>query len=169
MINLRWELESYLLTTQRADPSSSRIPEEQQEGRNGGKTGNQDIRGLYQPLSKIKKGSNIKSKNRSHHIEDNKGDQQPQGGVGGSGLRRASVVLSGGVDILHPLAVSVQEKHHGATGPDHEANKHGIWAGPQDDNPCTGTWGWAEPIGLSISIIVSVRWSSDFHRNINVH
>ena len=90
-------------------------------------------------MSKIKKGSDIKSKNRSHHIEDDKGDHQHQGGVGGSGLWRASVVPSGGVDILHPLAVSVQEKHHGATGPDHEANKHGIRGGPQDDNPCIGT------------------------------
>ena len=51
--------------------------------------------------------------------------------MGGSGLRGASVVPSGGVNILHPLAVSEQEKHHGATGPDHEANKHGIRDRPQ--------------------------------------
>ena len=51
--------------------------------------------------------------------------------MGGSGLRGASVVPSGGVDILYPLAVSEQEKHHGATGPDHEANKHGIRDRPQ--------------------------------------
>ena len=70
----------------RAESSSSRIPEEQQEGRNGGKTGNQDIRGLYQPLSKIKKGSDIKNKNRSRHVEDDKGDHQHQDGAGGSGL-----------------------------------------------------------------------------------
>ena len=38
--------------------------------------------------------------------------------------------LAGGVDILRPLAVSVQ-KHHGATGPDHEATEHGITDGPQ--------------------------------------
>ena len=31
-----------------------------------------------------------------------------------------------GVWIYCPLVVSVQEKHHGATGPDHEGNKHGI-------------------------------------------
>ena len=97
-----------------------------QEGRNGGKTENQDIRGLYQPLSKIKKGSDIKNKNRSHHVEDDEGDHQHQDGAGGSGLRGASAVPSVGVNILHSLVVSVQEKHHGATGPDHEANKHDI-------------------------------------------
>ena len=43
---------------------------------------------------------------------------------------------SGGVNRLHPLVVSVQEKHHGDTGPDHEANKHGIRDGSQVDKAC---------------------------------
>ena len=30
-----------------------------------------------------------------------------------------------------PLTVSEQEKHHGATGPDHEGKNHGIRDGPQ--------------------------------------
>ena len=51
--------------------------------------------------------------------------------MGGSGLWGASVVSSGGVNILHPLVVSEQEKHHGATGPDHEGKKHGIRDRPQ--------------------------------------
>ena len=72
------------------------------------------------------KSTNTKSKNRIQHIEDDKGDHQHQDCVGGSGLWGASVVSSGGVNILHFLVVSVQKKHHGATGPDHEANKYGI-------------------------------------------
>ena len=81
----------------------------------------------------------MENKTVIQQVEDNEGDHQHQDGVGGSGLWGASVVSSGGVDILHPLVVSVQEKHHGATGPDHETNKHSIRGGPQDDNLCTGT------------------------------
>ena len=40
-----------------------------------------------------------------------------------------------GVNILHLLAVSVQ-KHHGATGLDHEAKKHGIRDEPQVAKAC---------------------------------
>ena len=68
----------------------------------------------------------MENKTIIQHVEDDIGDHEHQDGVGGSGLRGASVVPSGGVDILYPLVVSVQEKHHGATGPDHEGNKHGI-------------------------------------------
>ena len=68
----------------------------------------------------------MENKTIIQHVEDDIGDHEHQDGVGGSGLRGASVVPSGGVDILHPLVVSVQEKHHGATGPDHEGNKHVI-------------------------------------------
>ena len=35
------------------------------------------------------------------------------------------------VSLLHE-----QEKHHGATGPDHEGKKHGIRGGPQVDTAC---------------------------------
>lgn len=49
------------------------------------------------------------------------------------------MVSSAGVDILHPLVVSEQEKHHGTTGPDHEGKKHGIRDGPQEDSGCIGT------------------------------
>ena len=59
--------------------------------------------------------------------------------MGGSGLRGASVVPSRGVDILYPLAVSEQEKHHGATGPDHEGKKHSIRDEPQVANTCDST------------------------------
>ena len=51
--------------------------------------------------------------------------------MGGSGLRGSPGVPSGGVNILHPLVVSEQEKHHEATGTDHEGKKHGIRDGPQ--------------------------------------
>ena len=73
----------------------------------------------------------MENKTAIQQVEDNEGDYEHQDGVGGSGLWGESVVSSGGVDILHPLVVSVQEQHHGATGPDHEGNKHGIWDGPQ--------------------------------------
>ena len=46
------------------------------------------------------------------------------------------MVSSGGVNILHPLVVSEQEKHHGATGPDHEGKKHGIRDEPQVAKAC---------------------------------
>ena len=59
--------------------------------------------------------------------------------MGCSGLRGASVVPSGGVKILHPLVVSVQEKHHGAAGADHEGNKHGIRDEPQVAEACDST------------------------------
>ena len=68
----------------------------------------------------------IDNKKRIQHVEDGKGDHQHQDGVGSSGLWAALVVARVGVNILHPLVVSVQEKQHGATGPNCEANKHGI-------------------------------------------
>ena len=46
---------------------------------------------------------------------------------------------SRGVNILQPLVVSVQEKHHGATGPDHEANKHDIRDEPKVAKACDST------------------------------
>ena len=46
------------------------------------------------------------------------------------------MVSSAGVNILNPLVVSEQEKHHGATGPDHEGKKDGIRDGPQVDKAC---------------------------------
>ena len=49
------------------------------------------------------------------------------------------MVPSGGVKILHPLVVSVQEKHHGAAGADHEGNKHGIRDEPQVAEACDST------------------------------
>lgn len=73
----------------------------------------------------------MENKTVIQQVEDNEGDHQHQDGVGGSGLWGASVVSSGGVNILHPLVVSEQEKHHGATGPDHEGKKHGIRDRPQ--------------------------------------
>ena len=64
-------------------------------------------------------------------MNNDEGDHQQKDGVGGSGLRGASVVSCGGVSILHPLELSEQEKHRRATGPDHQAKKHGIRDGPQ--------------------------------------
>ena len=84
----------------RGESSSSRIPKEQQERRNGGKTGNLDIRGLYQPQMNIKKGCDIKNKHRIQQVEGDEGDRQHQDGAGGSGLRGAFVVSSRGVDVL---------------------------------------------------------------------
>ena len=81
----------------------------------------------------------MENKTIIQHVEDDIGDHEHQDGVGGSGLRGASVVPSGGVDILYPLVVSVQEKHHGATGPDHEANKHDIRDEPKVAKACDGT------------------------------
>ena len=68
----------------------------------------------------------MENKTVIQQVEDNEGDYEHQDGVGGSGLWGASVVSSAGMNILHFLVVSVQKKHHGATGPDHEANKYGI-------------------------------------------
>ena len=86
-------------------------------------------------------GPDIKSEYRIQQVEDDKGDNQHQDGVGGSGLRGASVVSSGGVNILHPLVVSEQEKHHGATGTDHEGKKHGIRDGPKVHKTCVRSCG----------------------------
>ena len=80
---------------------------------------------------KIREGTDIRSKNRIQHREEDKGDHQHQDGAGGSVLREVLMASSGAVYILHPLVVSVQEKQHGATGPCHEANKHDIRDGPQ--------------------------------------
>ena len=46
--------------------------------------------------------------------------------MGSSGLRGASVVSSGGVNILHPLVVSEQEKHHGEEGKDYPLQYSGL-------------------------------------------
>lgn len=59
--------------------------------------------------------------------------------MGGSNLQGASVVTIGGVNMLYTLLVSVQEKHCGATGPDHETDEHGIRDGVQDDDAGAGT------------------------------
>lgn len=40
---------------------------------------------------------------------------------------------AGDVYPMHILVVAVQEKNQGTTGPDHEADKHGIRDGPQVD------------------------------------
>ena len=104
--------------------------------------------------------SDIKRKNGIQYVNDDKGDHQHQDGVGGSGLWGASVVSSGGVNIRHPLAVSVQ-KHHGATGLDHEAKKHGIRDEPQGDRAIGRIWGWAKPHSLVISTVVCVLWGQE--------
>ena len=78
----------------------------------------------------------MKNKTVIQHVEGDKGDHQHQDGVGSSGPWGAFVVPSGGVNILRPLVGSVQEKHHGAAGADHEANKHGIRGGPKVAKAC---------------------------------
>ena len=98
----------------------------------------QNKSGLHQSQTRLQKNSGVKLESGIQYVKVDKGDHQHQGGVGGSGLRGASVVSSGGVNILHPLVVSEQEKYHGATGPDHEGKKHGIRGGPQEDNGCIG-------------------------------
>lgn len=56
------------------------------------------------------KNSQIKRKSGIQYVNNDEGDHQHQdGGVRGSGLRVPSVVPGEGVDILHPLAVSVQK------------------------------------------------------------
>ena len=51
------------------------------------------------------------------------------------------MVPIGGVNIQHPLVVSEQEKHHGATGPDHEGKKHGIRDEPKVHKTCIRSCG----------------------------
>ena len=89
---------------------------------------------------KFKKALIQKEKNRIQQVEDDEGDHQHQDVVGGSGLPGASVVSSGRVNMLHPLAVSEQEKHHGATGTDHEGKKHGIRDGPKVHKSCVRSY-----------------------------
>ena len=48
--------------------------------------------------------------------------------MGCSGLSLASGVLIGSEDVLHSLAMSMEEKYHGDTGPDHDAHECGIMA-----------------------------------------
>ena len=111
----------------RAKPGSSGVPKDQQEGAHSGETQSQNITCLYQPELKVQKQSDVNNKNEIHCVEDDEGDHQHQDGVGGSGLWGAAVGALGGVNMLHPLVMSAQETHHGAAGPDHEDNKHGIW------------------------------------------
>ena len=46
--------------------------------------------------------------------------------MGCSGLSLASGVLIGSEDVLHSLAMSMEEKYHGDTGPDHDGHECGI-------------------------------------------
>ena len=98
----------------------------------------QNKSGLHQSQTRLQKNSGVKLESGIQFVKVDKGDHQHQDGVGGSGLWAASVVPSAGVNILHPLAVS-EQKHHGATGPDHEGKKHGIRGGPLEANGCFGT------------------------------
>ena len=101
----------------------------------------QNKSGLHQSQTRLQKNSGVKLESGIQYVKVDKGDHQHQGGVGGSGLQGASVVSSGGVNILHPLVVSEQEKHHGATGTDHEGKKHGIRDGPKVHKTCVRSCG----------------------------
>ena len=46
--------------------------------------------------------------------------------MGCSGPSLASGVLIGSEDVLHSLMMSMEEKYHGDTGPDHDAHECGI-------------------------------------------
>jgi hypothetical protein len=53
-------------------------------------------------------------------------DHKHHNAMGCSDLSIASVALMGRENVLQSLVVSIQEKYHGDTGPDHDADKYGI-------------------------------------------
>ncbi|KAL6084048.1 hypothetical protein STEG23_027719 [Scotinomys teguina] len=60
----------------------------------------------------------------------------------------ASEVLIGSDNVLCLLLMSMEEKHHGYTGPDHDADKYGIMGRTQEDDAYTESGFGADPVAV---------------------
>ena len=88
--------------------------------------------------------------------------------MGCSGLSLASGILIGSEDVLHSLAMSMEEKYHGDTGPDHDAHECGIMGKLQEDNSYSESRSGTEKLAFRVSVIVCYLWTSDLNWNVNV-
>ena len=88
--------------------------------------------------------------------------------MGCSGLSLASGILIGSEDVLHSLAMSMEEKYHGDTGPDHDAHECGIVRKLQEDNAHTESGSGTEKLAFRVSVIVCYLWTSDLNWNVDV-
>jgi hypothetical protein len=88
--------------------------------------------------------------------------------MGCSDLSIAPGALMGRENVLQSLVVSIQEKYHGDTGPDHDADKYGIMGKPQEHNAYTEARCNTEPLTFNVSFIMCVLWTTDFHWNVDI-
>ena len=88
--------------------------------------------------------------------------------MGCFGLSLASGVLIGSEDVLHSLAMSMEEKYHGDTGPDHDAHECGIIHKLQEDNAHNESRSGTEQLSFPVSVIVCYLWTSDLNWNVDV-
>ena len=80
--------------------------------------------------------------------------------MGCSGLSLASEVLIGSEDVLHSLVMSVEEKYHRDTCPDHDAHECGIMENPQEEKAYTESGGGTEELAFRVSVIFCYLWTS---------
>jgi hypothetical protein len=77
-------------------------------------------------------------------------------------------VSIGSKDMLHFMVMSMEEKYHGDTGPDHDAHECGIIGNPQEENDSTVSKSEAEQLASTVSVIVCYLWTSDLNWNVDV-
>lgn len=112
---------------------------------------------------------NVKDKaNTVQKIKAYKCDHKHHNAMGCSGPSIASVVLMGTENVLQSLAVSIEQKNHGDTGPDHYADKYGIMGKPQEHNAYTESRCKTDPLTFNVSFILCVLWTTDFHWNVDI-
>ena len=102
------------------------ISKQQYQGAQGGITGAQKGGSMLHP--EVSLGKNIiDCKERIGEVKQNERACQKQDCLSSFCLRREAVAVSEGVNMLRSLAVSMQEKDHVNTGPNHESHEHNIW------------------------------------------
>lgn len=74
--------------------------------------------------------------------------------MGYSALSIAAVVLIGSVKILQSLVASLQENHHGDTGPDYDAGEHGMMDKLQETHVYTETKRGADPPVVVVRVLL---------------
>jgi hypothetical protein len=88
--------------------------------------------------------------------------------MGCFGLSLASVVLIESEYVLHSLAMSMEEKYHGDTGPDHDAHECGIMGKSQEDNTHIKSRSGTEQLAFGVIFTVCYLWTSDLNWNVDV-
>lgn len=88
--------------------------------------------------------------------------------MGCSCLSLTSGVLIGSEDVLHSLAMSMKEKHHGDTGPDHDADECRVMGKPQEENAYPESRGGTKQLAFRVGINVCYLWTNDFNWNVDV-